>query len=422
MRIALTTLGCKVNQNDTAAMASLLTDAGHTIVPFSKRADVYICNTCTVTAQSDKKARQIIARVHRMHPDALLVVCGCLPQRDAQAVLDLDGVDAVLGTTGQRNIGRVLSQLHKGDKRSYVMDLPAKLSFEQGGAASFERTRAYIKIQDGCDRACTYCIIPKTRGPVRSRPLDGVMRACADAAQAGHYEAVLTGIRLAAYGQGSTLTLMDAVEAAAQTPIGRIRLGSLDPDAIDDDCIRRAAACEKLCRHFHLSLQSGSNTVLRRMGRRYTVGDFQRVVSAIRKRMPDASFTTDIMAGFAGETQGEHEQTLRFVQTIGFMRLHVFPYSVREGTAAARMKGHLPKATRQRRARELIAIGDELAHAYAKSQIGKCVEVVWEKASGGAMEGHARSFLRVRAQNIRPKAGQVSDEIITGVSGAVALI
>ncbi len=414
------TLGCKVNQYDTATMAHVLVGQGHEILPFSKQADAYILNACTVTGESDRKARQIIKRIHREHPEALILVCGCLPQRDAQSVLQLDGVDAVLGTTGQQRIGQVLSTLYKGNKRNYVMELRHSACFEEGYGALIERTRAYVKIQDGCDRFCTYCIIPKTRGPVRSKPLSRIVSECSDAAGAGHFEAVLTGNRLAAFGKEQGLTLMDAVEAAAKTPIGRLRLGSLDPDEISDDFIARAAVCEKLCRHFHLSLQSGSDTVLRRMGRRYTIAEYADAVDRIRRRMPDASFSTDIMAGFVGESEQEHEQSCQYVRRIGFMRLHVFPYSMREGTAAVDMKGHLPRAIKQRRAGELIAIGNELEQAYANNQIGEWVEVVWEKMAKGAMEGHARSYLRVRIQSMQPKAGQVSRVRICSVSDGIA--
>ncbi len=421
MKIALHTLGCKVNQYDTNAMASKLMEQGHDILPFEGEADVYILNTCTVTGESDRKARQIIARVHRQHPEALLAVCGCLTQRDAAGVLAMDGVDAVLGTTARLDINRALMRMQKGQKMDFVVEFSPTMRYEESCGALIERTRAHVKIQDGCDRVCTYCIIPKTRGPIRSRSIGGLVSECESAFKAGHYEVVLTGIRLAAYGREQGLTLMDAVEAAAKTHVGRIRLGSLDPDEVDDDFIVRAASCEKLCKHFHLSLQSGSDVVLRRMGRKYTTEAYAEIVAKIRRSMPDASFSTDIMVGFVGESEQDHEQSCRFVEDIGFMRLHVFPYSKREGTAAARMKGHLSKAVKQQRAKEMISIGKELESAYAESQIGQCVEVVWEQVVHGVMEGHARSYLCVRADSIRPKAGQVSQVRIRGVLGQIAL-
>ena len=421
MKAAFYTLGCKVNQYDTQAMTLNLEALGYKIVPFSEQADIYILNTCTVTSQSERKARQLIVRANRDHPNALLVVCGCWAQRDAGHILEMDGVDAVIGTTFRQNIGIALDELKKGEKRNFVTGFAPLIAYEEGCGAQFERARAYVKIQDGCDRFCTYCIVPKVRGPVRSRELSGVSAECEAAVDAGHFEIVLTGIRLTSFGNERGETLMDAVEAAAMTRIGRIRLGSLDPDDIGEDFIDRAARCEKLCRHFHLSLQSGSDGVLRRMGRRYTAAQYADTVLRIRSAMPDASFTTDILCGFAGETEAEHRETCGFVKDIGFLRLHVFPYSKREGTAAALMPGQLPQFVKQQRSRELIAIGKELESAYAKNHIGKMAEVVWEQVVEGRMEGHARSYLRVASDCPYPKAGSVSKVLIQNVKGPIAL-
>ncbi len=421
MKVALYTLGCKVNQYDTQAMAQSLAATGHQIVPFSQDADTYILNTCTVTAESERKARQLLARVKREHPQSFLLVCGCWVQRDAQHVLDLNGVDAVMGTTARNDVGQALMCLKKGQKQNFVTDFALKLAYEEGCGSQFERSRAHVKIQDGCDRFCTYCIIPKARGPIRSRALENIRNECEQAALAGHFEVVLTGIRLTSFGKESGLTLMDAVDAAAQTSVGRIRLGSLDPDDIREDFIQRAAKCEKLCHHFHLSLQSGSDAVLRRMGRRYTTEEFADTVCKIRAAMPDASFTTDVMSGFVGETEEEHSQTCRFVEDIGFMRLHVFPYSKRVGTAAANMPGHVPQLVKQHRARELIRIGKELESGYAKSQIGQSAQIVWEQTLGSGMEGHARSYLRVRCEHPR-RIGDVESAVIRDTDGPVALL
>ncbi len=422
MKVALHTLGCKVNQYDTQSMAQSLSSLDHEIVPFSSAADVYILNTCTVTAESERKARQILSRVKREHPEALLVVCGCWAQRNAQHVLDIEGVDAVMGTTARRHVGQVLDQLQKGSKQNFVTSFSLSIEYEEGCGAQFERSRAHVKIQDGCDRHCTYCIIPKARGPIRSRTILGIQAECEEAAQAGHFEIVLTGIRLTSFGKERNQALMDAVEAAAATSIGRIRLGSLDPDDIGDDFIRRAAGCEKLCRHFHLSLQSGSNSVLRRMGRRYTSQEFASTVMKIRKAMPEATFTTDVMCGFVGETEEEHMESCHFVRDIGFMRLHVFPYSKREGTAAANMQGHLLQSIKQERSREMIAIGNELESNYAKSQKGKTMEIVWEQLCKGGIEGHARSYLRIRGQAQGRLEGTVECAVICGSQGPLALV
>ena len=422
MRVALHTLGCKVNQYDAQSMAQSLSSMGHQIVSFLSKADVYILNTCTVTSESERKARQIVSRIKREHPESLLLVCGCWAQRSAQHVLAIDGVDAVMGTTARQHVGQVLVRLQKGNKQNFVESFTPLIEYEEGCGAQFERARAHVKIQDGCDRHCTYCIIPKARGPVRSRTIPGIRAECEQAAQAGHHEIVLTGIRLTSFGREQGGSLMDAVEAAAATSIGRIRLGSLDPDDIGEDFIRRAADCEKLCRHFHLSLQSGSDSVLRRMGRRYTALQFAAIVQSIRDAMPEATFTTDVMCGFVGETQQEHLASCRFIRDIGFMRLHVFPYSKREGTAAENMPGHLAQAVKQQRTREMIEIGNELESAYAKSQMGQRAEIVWEQRCKGGIEGHARSYLRIRGEESGRREGMVECAVLIGSQGPVALV
>jgi threonylcarbamoyladenosine tRNA methylthiotransferase MtaB len=401
-------------------------------VSFDENAEAYVLNTCTVTAKSEQKARQWISRVRRERPGAVLFVCGCWPQRDPQGVLDIGGVDAVLGTRSRARIAQAVQGVKRGDKANLVLPFTQVLSFEEEGCgARYERTRTHVKIEDGCDRHCTYCIIPAARGPVRSRSLEGITAECDGAAMAGRHEVVLAGIRLTAFGRERGQTLLDAVEAAAKTPIHRIRLGSLDPDDIDDDFIRRAAEVQKLCRHFHLSLQSGSDCVLKRMGRRYTASAYAALTDRIRHFMPDASFTTDVMCGFVGETQREHEENCRFVRDIGFARIHVFPYSRREGTAAARMEGHLDNAVKQARTREMLIIGSELENAYARSRIGWDEEVVWEQEADSMLEGHARSFLRVRFDSrfdsetrdgkLCPREGEMSIVRIRSAADGAAL-
>lgn len=396
MRVAFFTLGCKVNQYDTQAMAARLAEQGHTIVGFEEQADAYVINSCTVTAESDRKARQAIGRAKKHNPKAIVCVCGCYAQRDPQAVLAIDGVDVIAGTTARQDLQSVLLAAEPGEKKNLVHPFRADEPFEEGCGALFERARAHIKIQDGCDRHCTYCAIPQARGPIRSRSLSGIQAEAQLAAAHGHEEIVLTGIRLTSFGREAGLSLMDAVEAAAQTDVHRIRLGSLDPDEIDDAFIERAARCEKLCPHFHLSLQSGCDTVLRRMARRYTTDAYAHTVDALRAAIPEAAFTTDVMTGFVGETEDEFAQTCDFVRRIGFSKLHVFPYSQRQGTAAMRMQGHLPNAVKQDRARRLIEIGHELERAFLLSLIGTKQEIILEQGQAGWMEGHARNYARLR--------------------------
>ena len=402
-------------------MQAVLAQRGHKIVPFEQSADAYVINTCTVTQESDRKARQLIGRAKRRNPQAAVILCGCYAQRDAAHVLALEGVDAVAGTLYRNRIEDVVLAARPGEKHNFVQAFDTQVDFEESCGAVPERARAHVKVQEGCDRHCTYCIIPASRGPIRSRSTQGVAREVQQMAQQGHREVVLTGIRLASYGREYGGTLMDAIDAAAQTDIARIRLGSLDPDEMTDALIDRMAACEKLCPHFHLSLQSGSDTVLHRMARRYTAAQFAHVVERIRARFPLAAFSTDVMAGFVGETETEFLQTCDFVQRIGFMKLHVFPYSRRAGTAADRMAGHLPQAVKQQRARELIRIGEALEAQFAHSCIGQTHEVIFEQQVDGAMEGHAENYLRVRAPLDPSAFSQLRTVVLTGASGALGL-
>ena len=421
MRVAFYTLGCKVNQYDTSAMQAVLAQRGHEIVPFEESADAYVINTCTVTQESDRKARQLIGRARRQNPQAAVILCGCYAQRDAAHVLALDGVDAVAGTLYRGRIEEVILGARHGEKHNFVEAFTPQADFEETCGAVSERARAHVKVQEGCDRHCTYCIIPRARGPIRSRTQEGVAREVQQMARQGHREVVLTGIRLASYGRERGGTLMDAIHAAAGTDIARIRLGSLDPDEMTDELIDRMAGCEKLCPHFHLSLQSGSDTVLHRMARRYTTAEFAHVVQRIRARFPRAAFSTDVMVGFVGETDEEFCQTCEFVQRIGFMKLHVFPYSRRAGTAADRMTGHLPQNVKQLRARELIRIGEKLEAQFAQSCIGQMHEVIFEQQVNGAMEGHAENYLRVRAPLDVSALSQLRTVTLTGSSGALGL-
>jgi len=305
-------------------------------------------------------------------------------------------VDCVLGTGNRGDILYAVEQGKKGEKLNLATD-PSTV-FEEMGTAATHRTRGFLKIQDGCDRYCTYCIIPYVRGPIRSRDLAEVVAEAEAMAQNGIREVVLTGIRLISFGHETGLGLMDAVDAVARIHgVERIRLGSLDPDEVDAAFIARAAGQKKLCRQFHLSLQSGCDTVLRRMGRRYSTAQFLEVAKGINAAMADAAITTDVMVGFVGETEEEFLTTCNFVKEVGFSRLHVFPYSVRRGTAAARMEGHLKKEVKQERSRRLIAIGEELESAFVKKNIGTTHRAVFEEQAGGDMVGYTDSYIRLKA-------------------------
>ena len=398
MKVAFYTLGCKANQYDTQTMIQAAEQAGHEIVPFEGQADVYVINSCAVTQQSERKARQVIGRVQRKQPGAHILVAGCYSQRDAAGVLGIQGVDAVLGTADRQKIVQALESLEEQGKSSFVSDVMHQTVYDDGfSAPAMERARAYMKIQDGCDRFCTYCIIPYIRGAIRSRSLQSIRREALAARQAGKREVVLTGIRIASFGRGTPFGLADAIEAAADAGGLRVRLGSLDPDEMGKDFLERIAKAEGFCHHFHLSLQSGCDTVLKRMGRRYTTKEYLDTVNRILDLMPDASFTTDVMCGFCQETEKEFEETCDFVQKIGFLKMHVFPYSKREGTAAARMKGHLPNAVKHERAEKLIRISEQMEREFLEKLIGTQQEVIFEQEDEqGLYQGHARNYCMVK--------------------------
>jgi threonylcarbamoyladenosine tRNA methylthiotransferase MtaB len=397
VKAALTTLGCKVNHYETEAMRELFTHEGWQIVDFSEPADVYVVNTCTVTQTSDAKSRQMIARAHRMNPDALVVAVGCYAQVAPESVAALEGVGLVIGTGGRKEIvSRVNEALVSHKRESCVIPLGELREFEPFSAVRDSRTRATLKIQDGCVNYCSYCIIPYARGPLRSRPLNEISSEVALLAAEGYREVVLTGIHLASYGRDLPepgVTLLDAIQRAGEPAgIRRIRLGSLEPLFVTNPVAKALADDEKICRQFHLSLQSGSNTVLGRMNRRYTAEEYLHALDLLRAQMPDCAVTTDVIAGFCGETEEEHRETLAFCEQAAFARMHVFPFSLRKGTKAERLPGHLPKAVKEARAQELIALGKRLTGQFLRSQIGSVVEVLAE--SDGA--GYSGNYIRVR--------------------------
>ena len=418
MKVALTTLGCKVNHYETEAMRELFVQDGWEIVDFSDLADAYVINTCTVTQTSDTKSRQMIARAHRMNPESLVVAVGCYAQTAPEAVASLEGVGLVVGTSGRKEIvSRVNDALKSKQDETYVSPLYEMREFEQLSAVRDSRTRATLKIQDGCVNFCSYCIIPYARGPLRSRPLDEISREVDLLAAQGYQEIVLTGIHLASYGRDLAqegVTLLDAISRASE-PIGirRIRLGSLEPLFVTQEVAEALAENPKVCRQFHLSLQSGSNTVLVRMNRKYTAEEYVSALTLLRSVMPDCAITTDVIAGFPGETEEEHKETLAFCEKAAFARMHVFPFSLRKGTNAEALPNHLTRQVKEARAKELIALGKSLTHAFLASQIGSVVEVLAE--SDGA--GYSGNYIRVKTD---APEGEIVRILIEGFEGETA--
>lgn len=416
--IGVHTLGCKVNQYDTEAMLELFEAAGYAHVPFEGEADVYLVNTCTVTGTGDQKSLKLIRRLHREHPESDVIVCGCLAQRDAEKVL-LPGVRLVIGT---RQRGQVVSLYEQAVLEDRVICAVGGLKdapFEHLCVNRHEgKTRAVMKIQEGCDRWCAYCVIPAVRGPVRSMPLEQVREEAERLAKAGYRELIVTGIHLASYGRERGERLIDAIRAVHDAPgVDRVRLGSLEPVVVTEDFCRALAAMSRLCPQFHLSLQSGSDTVLARMKRRYTAEEYLRAVELLREYLPGCALTTDVLCGFPGETDEEAAETLRFVEKAAFARIHVFPYSRRSGTLADRMPNQVPQAVKNRRAQELIALGNKLEASYAKELIGQDAEVLFEQPAGdGLCEGYTKTYVRVRAQ---AQPGELKTVRIVRADGAL---
>ena len=402
--ISTCTLGCKVNQYDTEAMLEAFERAGYVAVPFREPADVCLVNTCTVTGTGDQKSLKMIRRAARLNPDCAVVVCGCLAQRDAEALLAMDNVRLVIGVQRRSEVVALLERaLAEGARLNAVAPLTGA-GFEKLFVSRHEgKTRATMKIQEGCDRYCSYCIIPSVRGPVRSMPLSDVRAEAERLAAAGYREIVVTGIHLASYGRGTGETLLDAVRAVHGAPgVKRVRLGSLEPVVATDEFARALSEMPGLARQFHLSLQSGSAEVLKRMRRRYTPEEYRRAVENLRRHMPDCAITTDVIVGFPGETDEEFQQTLDFVREVRLARIHVFPYSRRTGTPAAAMGGQVPEAVKHGRAKKLIEVGNELERRFVSDMAGTVQEVLFEQPAGeGLAEGYTGQYVRVRA-NARP--------------------
>lgn len=397
--VAFHTLGCKVNQYDTQAMLELFRAAGYEVVPFDGAADVYVINTCTVTGTGDKKSLQLTRRLRREHPDSHIILAGCLAQRKSNDLLET-GARLIIGTQRRNEVVTLLEKAVADDIAiCAVNELNETTPFEPLAIASQDaHTRATLKIQEGCNNHCTYCIIPSVRGPIRSRPLAEITAETERLAAAGYTEIVLTGIHLSSYGKDwkDGATLLDAIRAVHQVEgVQRIRLGSLEPTIATPEFSRALAMLTKVCPQFHLALQSGSDTVLARMARRYNMRMYMDAVHNLRAAFPTAAFTTDVLTAFPGETEEELQQTAAVIREVGFAKIHVFPYSQREGTKAAVMPGQLPKAEKERRARLLIAIGEETAAAYQQQWLGHAATVLIEEKHGEGWFGYTAEYIPV---------------------------
>ena len=420
MRVAIYTLGCKVNQYETQALETELERRGHTLVPFTGEADAYIINTCTVTAVSDQKSRQTIRQARKRAPRAVVAVCGCYAQTAPEAVRALE-VDLVMGTGERMAFLDALEDLARARQAQPLVrvdDALRRRTYERLSAGGLEgRTRAMLKVEDGCVNFCTYCIIPYARGPIRSLPLADAVCEAKRLAGEGYRELVLTGIEISSWGadfrDGSAL--IDLVEAlCAAAPECRVRLGSLEPRTVTEDFCRRAAALPNLCPHFHLSLQSGCDATLRRMGRKYDCARYYESVKLLWDFFDRPGITTDLIVGFPGETEEEFAQTLAFLSRCAFSAMHIFPYSRRSGTPAASMPGQCPNAVKQARARQAAQLAGEMRRAWLERWVGRTLSVLFEEEKDGLWRGHAPNYTEVLA----PGSGLhnvICDVEITGV-------
>ena len=415
MNILFQTLGCKVNQYETEVMREALIDLGHTNnknIPI----DAVIINSCTVTAESDRKTRQLVRRMRRENPDAIIALTGCMVQAfpdEAKKMLEADIV------IGNRDVKKVINAIneYKNERIFEIIDHKNSDKYNTIGLSNFnERTRAFMKIEDGCNRFCTYCIIPFARGRVRSRAIEDIKQEAERLARNGFCEIVLVGINLTSYGKDENFNLCDAVDAVCEVDgIKRVRLGSLEPDHITDEMLERFKSQPKFCPQFHLSLQSGCDATLKRMNRHYDSAFYEDLVKRIRSTFNDAAITTDIMVGFAGETDDEFNQSFNFAQKIGFARAHIFAYSRRSGTVAAGLKNQVINTEKQLRAHKMAEITKQTEIEFLKSQIGNVYPVLFESQENGFTEGYTPNYTRVIIDTKKALTGQIYDVLIKSV-------
>lgn len=423
MKIAIYTLGCKVNQYETQAMERLLRARGHEIVDFSAAADAYVVNSCSVTAVSDQKSRQALHKIRRERPGAALALCGCYAQTHPEDMEGLD-VDLVAGTGDRMGFIALLEKAAEERARVTAIDRAFdRREFEVLPAGGLEeRTRAMLKVEDGCVNFCSYCIIPYARGPVRSLPPERAAEQAAALAAAGYREIVLTGIEISSWGADlkNGLGLVDLIETVcAAAPSVRIRLGSLEPRTVTEDFCRRCAALPDLCPQFHLSLQSGCDETLRRMNRKYGATRYLQSVELLNRYFGRPALTTDLIAGFPEETEEEFAETLDFIRKCGFARMHIFPYSVRPGTPAAKM-AQVPKAVKAERARRASAAAEEMRASYLQGCVGETYSVLFEQPKEGRFSGHAPNYMEVLAGTAEAALhNQLRNVRITGTDGEI---
>ncbi len=425
LKVASFALGCKVNQYESQAVGNLFRERGYILTDIDCSADIYVINTCTVTNLGDKKSRQLIRKCKRLNPDAFIAVMGCYAQVAPDEVFAIEGVNLVLGTNDKSKIVDIIEEnFDKNTRMKIVRDIKHEKTFEPLTEGLPEgRTRAYIKIEDGCDRYCSYCIIPYARGPVRSRDMESIEKEAACLAENGFKEVVITGIHIASYGKDTkdanlidVLKRIDSIEG-----IERIRIGSIEPYIVTEEFVGELKKIEKLCPQFHLSLQSGCDRTLKAMNRRYLSEDYRKALELIRKNIPDSAFTTDIIAGFPGETDQDFDECLEFAREMGFLKIHVFPFSSKKGTKAEKMSPQIPKKIKNERAKRLIEISARSTEDFIGSYIGKTLPVLFEERNeDGLFSGYTKNYIHVLAESEEDIQNRILDVEITGIRGESA--
>ncbi len=421
-KIAFITLGCKVNLYDTEAMAELFTEKGYEVVDFEEYADVYLINTCTVTNLGDKKSRQMIRRAKRINPNSVVVATGCYAQVASEEVAKIEGINIVIGTKNRSEIVETVENyVAENGVVNNVSDIMGEKEFEPLQISRLtNRTRAYIKIQEGCNRYCAYCIIPYARGPIRSRKPEEVIEEVKKLAENGFKEVVLTGIHVASYGLDlGNITLADIIEKVHSVDgIERIRFSSMEPLAIDNEFVARMSKLPKVCDHYHLSLQSGCNRTLKRMNRKYNAEQYAEACERLRNAFPNVAITTDIIVGFPDETEEDFKESLAFAERMKLDKIHTFPYSPKKGTPAAKMKNQISGDVKSQRSKEMIALSDKMNIDFLNNNIGKTVPVLFEDMENGFWQGHTTNYIKVLAksdENLNNKIVDVKLDKIHGV-------
>lgn len=424
-KVALYTLGCRVNQYETEAMAESFIKKNYDVVDFEEYADVYVINTCTVTSIGDKKSRQMIRKSKKINPEAVVVAAGCYAQVSPEEVAGIEGVDIIVGTSDKSKIPDLVEEFNKNKKQiNHVTNIMSIRKFEDMEIDEYQdKTRAFLKIQDGCDRFCSYCMIPYARGPVRSRSHESIVKEVKKLSKNGFKEIILSGIHVASYGKDTgEADLVDVVEEISRiNGVERIRIGSIDPTFFKTDVIKRLNKIEKFCPNFHLSLQSGCNDTLKRMNRHYTTEEYGRIVNELREAFEDVSITTDIIVGFPGEKQEEFNSTYAFLKDLKLSKMHVFKYSPRKGTKAAEFKDQVTPEEKERRSKLIIQLDEDNEKDYIEKFINREMDILFEETENGTSKGYTKNYIKVEIKTDKDLTGEIVKAKLTENKGTYAL-